>query len=323
METREIAMIKTAIKPYKKVADPGDKVLLIADTSTDQTVWQVFAMAAQVVGATPIIALMLPDRRDYEDPPEAIQRAADACDVLHYLTRKGLVHSRWGRRMCQAGKRRIHSEGITADQLLEGAALCDEPEYRAWINKIIPFWDEGKIVHFTTPAGTDFTVSVEGHRSLFTSGAELLKVRRAQFPGGECPCTPKEGTGDGVIVVDQSIHHPAGTLRHPITLRLEKGEIVDISGDWEAAEYKKWVEEYGDEHGKTLAELSVGCNPMAKFTGSPRQDRFVLGSCHVGFGMNADVGGTIDSNIHYDAILSKPTITVDGTTVVKDGVIVV
>jgi len=36
--------------------------------------------------------------------------------------------------------------------------------------------------------------------------------------------------------------------------------------------------------------------------------------------MNTDVGGTIDSNIHYDGIMSKPTLVVDGRTIIDHGV---
>ena len=54
-----------------------------------------------------------------------------------------------------------------------------------------------------------------------------------------------------------------------------------------------------------------------------RQDRFVWGSFHVGFGLNADVGGTIVSNIHYDAVVSKPTLLVDDKTIIQDGKIII
>jgi leucyl aminopeptidase (aminopeptidase T) len=66
----------------------------------------------------------------------------------------------------------------------------------------------------------------------------------------------------------------------------------------------------------------VGTNPEARWCGNLRQDRFIWGSSHFGFGMNADVGGTIDSSIHYDVAWTSPTLTIDGKVVVKDGVIV-
>lgn len=323
MDPRIIAMMSTATKPYKKVGKPGDKAVIVTDTATDPVIWQTFAAAAQTVGVQPFIAMMVPTQRDYEDPPEPVRKMAEAAEIVHYTTRQGLVHSKWGRSMTRAGKKRIISEGITVEMFTEGGALTDEDEIQYWAEKIRPIWDEGKSVHLTTPKGTDLEISIEGHYSFKTAGAELFKAPGAQFPGGESPCTPAENSGDGVIVVDKAIHYPRGRLIRPIELHLEKGRIVDICGDYEADEFRWWIDSYGDEEGRTICELSVGCNPTAKFMGSMRQDRFVLGSFHVGFGMNADVGGKIVSNIHYDAILSKPTLVVDNKTIVKDGQILI
>lgn len=320
MEPYVIEMMKTARKPYEKVAtQEGDKVLIIADTRTDPIIWEVFGATARSFGAQPVITLMPASPRDYADPPTPVIKAAEESDILHYVTSRGLVHSRFGRKMSQAKKKRIISEGIYPRMLLEGAALANPEDILANVKKITPLWDAGESVRVTSPKGTDFTVSIKGHYSFATAGAELFKAPTAQFPGGEAPCTPAEDSGDGVIVVDKAIHYPEGPLAHPIRLTVKKGRIAEIEGDYEAEEFRRWLESWGDDNGWLLAELSIGTNPLAKFWGSMRQDRFVLGSFHVGFGMNADVGGTIESNIHYDAIISSPTVSVDGKVIVERG----
>jgi 2,5-dihydroxypyridine 5,6-dioxygenase len=174
-------------------------------------------------------------------------------------------------------------------------------------------------VHITTPYGTDFTVSIAGHLTYTTAKSELTSVVNAQFPGGEEAVTPAEGTGTGIIVVDKCLPHPEGLLAHPIRLRIESGKIVDIRGDSEADMFCRWLDENGDENSRSAAEVSLGCNPHAIFMGSMRQDRFVLGSSHIGFGGNRDLGGNILSRLHFDVIMSKPTVTVDGKVVVQDG----
>lgn len=320
MNPQIIEMMKTARKPYEKVeTKEGEKVLIIADTRTEPVIWEVFAATARSMGAQPVVALMTASPRDYADPPTPIIKAAEDSDILHYVTSRGLVHSRFGRKMSQARKRRIISEGIVPRMLLEGAALANLEDIVANVKKITPLWDKGESVRITTAKGTDLTVGIRGHYSFATAGAELFKAPTAQFPGGEAPCTPEEDTGDGVLVIDKAIHYPEGPLAHPIRLTLNKGRIVDIDGEYEAEEFRGWLESWGDANGWILAELSVGTNPLAKFWGSMRQDRFVLGSFHVGFGMNADVGGKIESNIHYDAIMSSPTVTVDGQVIVEKG----
>lgn len=323
MDPRPIAMIETALKPYRKVGKPGDKVVIIADTTTDPVIWETFALAAQAVGVQPMVALMVPTKRDYENPPEPVQKMAEAADIIHFTTRHGLIHSTFGRELSRAGKKRIISEGVEVEMFTEGAALEDDAEIDKWAEKIRQVWDDGKSVRLKTPFGTNLNISIEGHYSFKTAGAQLFKSPSAQFPGGESACTPAENSGDGVLVIDKAIHYPHGRLIHPIELHLKEGKITEIRGGWEADEFRWWVDSYADREGKTICELSVGCNPMAKFMGSMRQDRFVLGSFHVGFGMNADVGGKIVSNIHYDAIMSKPTLVVDGKDIIKDGVILI
>jgi leucyl aminopeptidase (aminopeptidase T) len=326
MDPRVISMIATAAKPYQKIGEPGELLTIITDTDTDPVIWQTFAAAARTVGLQPFVALMVPGRRDYADPPLPVQKMAEASDIIHYTTRMGLVHSQWGLSLSKLRKKRIVSEGITPEMFVEGAALADDAVVNAWNKRIQRLWDEGREVHITSGLGTDLRISIEGHLSFSSAGAkytsaeaELFKAPFVQFPGGETACTPNENTGDGVLVVDQAIHHPPGRLGRPIELQLKAGRIVEVRGGWEADEFKRWLDSYADPEGGTICELAVGTNPEARFMGNMRQDRFPLGSMHFGFGMNTDVGGTIDSNIHYDAILSQPTLVVDGECIIRDG----
>jgi len=155
MEPYVIEMMKTARKPYEKVGtQEGDKVLIIADTRTDPIIWEVFGATARSLGAQPVIALMLASPRDYADPPTPVIKAAEESDILHYVTSRGLVHSRFGRKMSQAKKKRIISEGIYPRMLLEGAALANPEDILANVKKITPLWDQGESVRVTSPKGT-------------------------------------------------------------------------------------------------------------------------------------------------------------------------
>lgn len=325
MDLRTIQMVKMAAKPYQVVGQEGDKVLLIADHFTDPEVIEAFALAASNLDMEPIVLTMPRQQRDYEDPPLLVERAAENADVIHYLTTLGLVHSQFGGRMSEKGKKRIISEGITGRMLTEGAALADPQSIRDVTERLAPYWDAGNHVHVTTPHGTDFSVGIGGRTcySSYAKNVPLGSALRAQFPGGECPVPPLEYSGQGTVVIDISIHHPRGLLRKPIRMEMKDGYFTDISGGHQADKFAEWLDTYGDNESRRFCELSIGTNPSAIFMGSPRQDRFVLGSVHVGFGKNNDVGGVIDSILHYDGIMSQPTVEVDGTLIVRDGDIVV
>jgi 2,5-dihydroxypyridine 5,6-dioxygenase len=326
MDTRTISMIRSAMTPYQEIGEPGEKLVIITDTETESVIWQTMATAARAFGLEPSVAMMVPTTREYMDPPDPVQKMAEAADIVHFATRKGLVHSQWGLHLTKLRKKRIISEGITPAMFTEGAVLADKQVVRAWADKVQQVWDHGEKLHLTSPYGSDLHVEIETGHSFSptgatsdTSGAELFKAPFVQFPGGECATVPKYGTGDGLIVVDQALHYPPGRLVRPVELELVGGRIEQIRGGWEADEFRRWLESFADDEGGTICEIAIGCNPEAKFMGNMRQDRFPLGGMHIGFGMNTDVGGEVDSSIHYDVILSKPTLTVDGQSIIEEG----
>lgn len=68
-----------------------------------------------------------------------------------------------------------------------------------------------------------------------------------------------------------------------------------------------------------LAEFGIGTNPKARLIGNVLEDEKVLGTCHVAFGDNSTFGGKVLAGIHVDGILLKPTIKLDGKTVMEKG----
>jgi leucyl aminopeptidase (aminopeptidase T) len=282
-----------------------------------------------MMGITANIVIMPPLERDYADPTGPAMAACEAANIIHYITFHGMMHSRFGRKISRMKKKRIVSEGITREMLTRGAVFCDMASMNKVNQKINEMWDKGSRIHITTSLGTDLTVSIEGRYGFVgldnkpRSHVDLGAGAAFQFPGGEAPIAPLEDTAEGVIVVDKTMHYPHGLLSEPIRLEIHKGTITRISGGEEAEAFERWLQSYSDPGGYRLCEVSCGTNEKAVWMGSMRQDRFVLGGMHCGFGTNADVGGTIDSNIHYDVIFSKASLKVDGKKVLENGMLMI
>lgn len=318
-EFRFAEMVQNVAKRCAEVILPGENVLILSDTKVEDIVWRVFETAARLAGGKPVLSIMPPLERDYMDPPAPVVGAAEKADVIHYCASTALVHSQFGVRMIQGlKKKRINSDQIDARMLLEGGILADPKDIKAYQQRVQKYWDEGSKVHVTSALGTDVWIDIEG-RSHFRGHTGVPHI---QFPGGEAMIPPQEYTAEGTIVIDKCMHF-LGSIKTPITLQIRKGRIESMEGGDEARAFRRWLQTHGDENGWRLCELAVGTNPKAIWMGSPRQDRFVLGSSHVGFGLNKDVGGAVDSNIHYDAIFSEPTIEVDGKVIIKEGEFVV
>jgi leucyl aminopeptidase (aminopeptidase T) len=139
------------------------------------------------------------------------------------------------------------------------------------------------------------------------------------FPTGEFNVAPIEGSANGKLVIDLTMHH-LGRLQTPIELNVEKGRVVRIEGGADARILRDYLETYGDENAYMCpAEASVGVNAKAVVRGIQREDKNIMGTMHFGLGTNIDVGGSVKSKIHMDGVILEPTLYVDGQKRIDNG----
>ena len=101
-------------------------------------------------------------------------------------------------------------------------------------------------------------------------------------------------------------------------MTVKNGYVSRITGGDEADTVRSLLRQFG-RPGRNIAEVGVGTNPHAKFTGCTLEDEKVLGNVHVALGNNISFGGKISVRCHYDAVLLKPTLVIDGKTIVENG----
>lgn len=175
-----------------------------------------------------------------------------------------------------------------------------------------------KIV-LTSPSGTHLEYSAKGRRG----NSLYCMVEKGQFstlPTVEANVSPLEGTANGIIVADGSIPYIGiGVLEEPVTLRVEEGRIVEISGGRQARMLADDLVSKNDPNVYNIAEHGVGLNPKCHFCGFMLEDEGVFGSCHIGIGTSITLGGTVKASCHYDVIMKNASVEVDGKMVLKDG----
>ena len=171
----------------------------------------------------------------------------------------------------------------------------------------------------TTPAGTSLSMKKEGRRG----NALFCLVERGEFstvPTIEANFSPLEGTAEGLLVADASIPYLGiGVLKEPVKCKVEKGFIVGIEGGHQAEILKQDLESRKDSNSYNIAELGIGLNPESRMTGIMLDDEGVLGSVHIGIGSNITLGGNIKAAIHYDLLMWKATIELDGRVILEGG----
>ena len=146
-----------------------------------------------------------------------------------------------------------------------------------------------------------------------------LQARGWIVSDGEVFTAAVESSANGVVLIDSSLYW--GQPESPIEVTLENGRIKEIEClGAESKQYQAFLADSKKDKGASvLVELGIGVNPNADPRGHVMEAEQARGTCHFGFGNNIQFGGHNRSCIHYDGVVSKPTIYVDGHTVVLEG----
>jgi|SRR6185437_1953375 len=316
----------------------GSKPLVISDTSHDPRVWQAVMGVLTELGAEPTLALF--DRRpaDYYDPPPLVCEAMMRSDVNILLASTGMLHARANAAAMAAGIPAICMDGGMTLEMFQSGAVTEDVTEMARIKHYVAknvFGTEAKECRVTSAYGTDFAYSVEERIFVPPLPGEsfdpygIIDFARDEgrdgalyyylFPTGEFNVAPIEGSGNGRLVIELTMHH-FGRLETPIELVVESGRVIGIEGGAEAHELRRYLNDYGDENAYMCpAEASVGINRKARVRGVQREDKNILGAMHFGLGTNVDVGGSIESSIHMDGVILEPTLYVDGEERIRNG----
>jgi aminopeptidase len=72
--------------------------------------------------------------------------------------------------------------------------------------------------------------------------------------------------------------------------------------------------------GNVIGELGIGLNhEVTRPCGNMLLDEKILGSIYIAVGENRMIGGVNESSLHWDLLVMRPTVTVDGATLLADG----
>ncbi|RLI12142.1 aminopeptidase [Candidatus Bathyarchaeota archaeon] len=292
---------------------PDEEVLIVTDTGKIR-IAEALAYAARSLGAETSMIVMLPRARSGVEPPRAVAEAMLGADVILMPTTHSLSHTEARRKASEAGARIASMPGITEDMMSTGAMTADYEQVAALTEAVAGALEGGREVHLTTPSGTDLRMSIEGRKVLRDTGLYHKPGDFGNLPAGEACLAPVEGTAEGILVIDRL----GDIVTRPLRVRVEAGRAVEFEGP----DADRLVEllRSADENAYNIAELGIGTNPKARLRGVVLEDEKVLGTVHVALGDNRSFpGGRVASSIHLDCILLRPTLTVDGRLIMKNG----
>ena len=336
----------------------GERVLVIANPATNEIAQDLY-LAAEEVGATPTL-MFQPDKTSFDNANKevlaAIESAPEVCLSISniklgkdpkatanpYKAKDGQEFTHIFDYLLDGKKcmRAVWTPGITVDMMNRTAAI-NYKELKERCEKLNRFFNDAVSVHVTAAGGTDLVVPVTGRKLMFDDGDFSKPGAGGNIPAGEVFISPlvgglkaedgtvKEGC-EGVIVYDGSMTFSDGDsiLETPITCKVSKGYVTEITGGAEAERLRKTITEaekraiqYEQEkklpegmgevykkNARNIGELGIGLNPAAKITGNMLEDEKAFHTCHFAIGENYD--NDAPSLIHLDGVVRNPTITI-------------
>lgn len=298
--------------------EPGDPLLIVADTATDMNLVQACFTAGIVAGADAHMIVQKRTHRDAGKELGASLKGAILGSKLVLVLGGGIVRDPATLEALEKGARILSTvvNGIE-DYCLRALLDVDIDAMNRNCKRVEELWNKTKVCQVTSRQGTDLTYELIPRKvkSEFGDGAITYDGEIDFFPGAQVNVAPVEETINGVIVVDASDTH--NRLVHtPYSLFVEDGIIQRVEGGPEADLIRNWMETIGarDEKVYRLCHASIGMNPAARISGNLMEDERKLAALDFGFGFQyPELEGTVGHSLyHWDVILSTPTIYLDG-----------
>jgi len=298
---------------------PGERVLIVRDSSTSPVIATALAAAAREVGGVPSVLEVADAKTDSGEPPEEVRSGLVDADVIFAAVQVSITHTHAVQAACKRGARVAALTQWVPEMLIGGGIDADFRAIEPTVMKVAKVFDEGSRVTVKTKMGTDMVLDITGREA--TPHAKTGVVRAGQFhpiPDIEAPVSLV--TGSGVVVCDASIPYLGiGLLEEPVVLKVEDGNVVSIEGGAAADTIRAKWESLNDPTVYHLAELGIGMNPEARLTGRMLDDEGVATTCHFGIGTSDTLGGYVKAPSHFDFVLHDPTIVVDDIVVMEEG----
>lgn len=322
----------------------GTKVLIITDSRTPRHVVTVFMGMAMAMGAVVSVS------ENFLAPPPADQPAFEWNPMLIAATREAdlIIDLAVGYAtfMAEAIERgaRILSPGDGTgghhieDSLIRTMLNVDLDRMRREAISMARRFTQASTLRMTSEEGSDFTLRIEGlpgnpsHEFLWDYDKNQKIVDWSALPPAAPGIVLPKSRGDGIVAVDgfflySEVHQYP---QSPVFLTFEKGKIVDIRGEDHllVSRLGYWLDGIAGDTGRMgPAHFNLGLNPHARLNEHPEFEK-IRGTVTMGMGDSSLLARmwpgppmeTVTSDVHWDFIVMRPTIALDGEVICDRGI---
>jgi leucyl aminopeptidase (aminopeptidase T) len=297
---------------------PGERVVIVTDFERPRSITDLLATTAVVYGVAPVIVTMPAREMGGEEPPASVAAAMREADCIIVQTSHSMTHTNAEREALRAGARVCNIREVDEEMMVRGGMTADYEEVDRITRRGVALLAAARRARVTTPEGTDLTLDLSGRPAFALSGFARERGTFSGLPDGEAAIAPLEGRTQGVLVNPYLIEK-IGQVTEPFRLEVQDGQITGVDGGAQAQALEAILARKDPGARNFAAELALGTNPACRLIPKSREIKKRLGQAHVALGDNLSLAGTVDSAIHLDIVMLRPTVILDDDRVVLDG----
>ena len=298
----------------------GERVVIVTDFEMGRIAEPLAAGCAERA-ADPVIVCMAPREVDGAEPPAAVAAAMGEAELVLTPVSRSISHAAATKAALGRGARVLALSDFREEMFYEGGIRADFPAIKPTCDRVAQRLTEAREAHLTSAGGTDVRMDLRGRSGNSHSCIATAPGVFSAFPNIEANVSPVEGSSQGLIVFDGSIpNFRLGVMREPARLEVRRGMIAEIAGGEQARRLEGLLRERGNLEVYNIAQLAVGLNPECReLTGQMTNDHGALGTVHIGIGTSENLGGHTRAGLHFDGIMRRPTLRLDGIMILDDG----
>ncbi|WPG41303.1 2,5-dihydroxypyridine 5,6-dioxygenase [Variovorax sp. EBFNA2] len=316
---------------------PGENIVVLTADDEWQEHAQAFMAAAAHLGATTFNMNL---RRGQKNAVGVQGRHPLVGNALAMTTLKsasmvidmvGLLFSREQAEIQAAGVRilRVMEPFHVLKQMFPTADLQRRVEYAKGL------LESARQLRFTSDAGTDIVYKLGQYPVISEYGFTAEAGRWDHFPSGFSFTQGDDGGVDGVVVMQ-----PGDILctfkkyvESPVTLRVEKGYVVEITGQGlDAQLIRSYIDSFNDPRAYAISHIGWGLNEKARWyqfsvTRQLTSEHVMnalsfYGNVLFSLGPNLELGGTNDTACHLDLPMRNCNLWLDEVQILKNGEVI-
>jgi 2,5-dihydroxypyridine 5,6-dioxygenase len=319
---------------------PGDSAAILSETQSRALNVHIAELALLRMGARPF-HIIVPTPRNKQIVPvrstgasEAIQRLAPVVTALQQAgfvvdcTIEGLMHAVETPEILKAGARILVISNEHPEAL---ERMRPDAELEKHVRAAAKMLRGTKRMRVTSKAGTNLDIDMAGASTVGVWGWTDKPGTLAHWPGGLVVSFPKSKAVNGTLVMaagDINLTFKR-YLTSPITMTLTDDYVTELAGEGADAEMmRRYLAAWGDREAYAVSHVGFGMNPRARYEALAMYDqrdsngtelRAVAGNFLFSTGANEFAGRYTAG--HFDLPVMGTTIELDGTAVVRDGVL--